>query len=212
VGERLLREGQPERSAGAADRFELGEDRFVAFGVDHHGDGLEVLRRRTHHRRSADIDLFDDVGVRRPRGRRLAERIQVHHDQVERLDPVLGECRDVIRPALVGQDARVDPRVERLDPAPEHLREPGDVRDRRDRHPRVPETLRRVAGRDDAHAERREPLRERGEAGLVGHRDQGALDRQDLGRFGHTCSSSWITTRRPSTVSRPSISSRAARG
>ena len=44
----------------------------------------------------------------------LAERVEVHDHEVERLDPLLRELLHVLRLAAVGEDPRVDLRVQRL--------------------------------------------------------------------------------------------------
>ncbi len=46
-------------------------------GIDHHADRREVLRRRAHHRRPADVDLLDHVLEPGAARDGLAERIQV---------------------------------------------------------------------------------------------------------------------------------------
>ena len=90
------------------------------------------------------------------RGRRigggLGERIQVHDDQVDRLDAVRADGRQVVRPMPPGQDAAVDRRVQRLDPAVEHLREPGDVRDVDHRQAGLGQRLGGPAGRQQRHS------------------------------------------------------------
>jgi hypothetical protein len=85
-----LLEGEPTVVHGV-------EDLGVARGRDDDRDGRVVLRGRSDHRRAADVDLFDHL-VGNPAARhRLAERIQVRHEQVERLDPEVGELRHVRR-------------------------------------------------------------------------------------------------------------------
>jgi hypothetical protein len=64
--------------------------------VDHHADVGVVLRRGAHHRRAADVDQLD--------ARVAAERVEVDHDQVDRLDAVVGHVGLVLR--LVGSASR----------------------------------------------------------------------------------------------------------
>ena len=68
-------------------------------------------------------------------GDRLAERVQVHDDEVERLDPVLGQLREVLGFALVGEQPTVDPWVQRLHSAVEHLGESRHLLDGGDLQP-----------------------------------------------------------------------------
>ena len=62
------------------------------------------------------------------RHRRL-ERIEVAHDQVDRLDAVFLQRGPVLGIVAHGEDAAVDVRMQRLDPAVEHLRKAGDLGD-----------------------------------------------------------------------------------
>ena len=86
-------------------------------------DGGEVPRRRPQHRGPTDIDHLDHVVACHACaiGDDL-ERVEVHADEVERLDAVCLELGDVIVAAatlVFGMDAR----VERLDAPAEHLGE-----------------------------------------------------------------------------------------
>ena len=71
-----------------------GEHVGVARRVDDDGDRRVVLRGGAHHRRAADVDLLDALVRRRAGGHRLPERVEVDHDQVERLDAQLVELRE----------------------------------------------------------------------------------------------------------------------
>ena len=59
--------------------------------------------------------------------------IEVHAHEVERLDPVLLERRDVFGVVTAREDAGVNARVERLHAAAEHLRRVGERVDVLDR-------------------------------------------------------------------------------
>ena len=146
----------------------------VTVGIDDHGDGRVVLRRRSHHRRAADVDLLHAlVGCGTARDG-LAERIEVDHDEVERLDAELVELRPVGVEAQVGQDARVHAGVQRLDPPVEALREAGQLLDRRDRDPGRRDARCRRPGRHERHAGLVQAAREVLEPGLVIDTDQRA--------------------------------------
>ena len=60
----------------------------------------------------------------------LEERVEVRHDEVERLDAVRLEVGAVRLLAAVGEQAAVDLRVQRDHPVVEHLGHAGDVLDR----------------------------------------------------------------------------------
>ena len=78
--------------------------------------------------------------------------------------------------AEIGEQAAVDLRVQRLDPAVEHLGRPGDVFDARDRDARGFEGRRRVAGRHDLDAEVVQTLGEVDQSVLVVDRQQCPFD------------------------------------
>ena len=115
-------EGRPSQPQAGLPRqpaqpAHLLQDRLVLRGVRDHPDGLEVLRRGPDQGGAADVDLLDAVVERGPPGHGGPERIQVHHHQVEGLDAVRLQLRQVLGLALVGQDPAVDARMERFDPA-----------------------------------------------------------------------------------------------
>ena len=86
-----------------------------------------VLGRRADHRRAADIDVLDAVGVR-PVGRDGGlERVEVDHEKIDGADPVGGERGLMLRVVADGQQAAVDRRVQRLYSAAEDFGESGDL-------------------------------------------------------------------------------------
>ncbi len=126
-GERLAR----RRGQRAAGHPQLVEHRVVGLGArDDRGEGV-VLGRGADHRRAADVDVLDDLRLTdaAPRHGRL-ERIEVDAHEVDLLDVVLGQRRDVLGIGAHGQQARVQARMQRLDAAVHHLRKPGEVLDR----------------------------------------------------------------------------------
>ena len=109
----------------AVEVGELLEDGVVALGLDDDGGELVVLRRRADHRRAADVDVLDDVGVRRAAARRrLLERVEVHAHEVDELDRVLLGGDHVRRVVTAGEQAGVELRVQRLDPPVHDLGKP----------------------------------------------------------------------------------------
>jgi hypothetical protein len=104
--------------------------------------------------------------VRRRRRRRaggdgLDERIQVHDDELEGQDAELGELVLVVLEAQVGEQARVDARVQRLHAPAERLREAGDLGDVLDGESGLAQKRRRSTRRDELDAGAGERLRER---------------------------------------------------
>ena len=155
-----------------------------------------VLGGRAQHRRSADVDVLDGVlegDVRFCDGH--LKRIQIDGDQIDRRDTVLsqgGQMRGQVAP---GEQASVNPRMQRLDATVEQLGEPGHRLHGQRRHPRVLERGRRSAGRDDLPAEVYQPLRERPDRPLVADRDQRARHESDVARgMGRPASAAASTT------------------
>jgi len=87
-----------------------------------------ILGRGPDHCGPADIDVLDGVLDRGAFSRnRLLERIQVHHQQIDRLDAVF--CHDRLVGAAAPEQATVDDGVQGLDPAVHDLWKTGLLRD-----------------------------------------------------------------------------------
>ena len=177
VRERLGGELAARLEADVLLLAQLVEDEAVALGIDDDGDAREVLRRGTDHRGTAHVDRLDDVCLRRlaPCGD-AAEGIEVDHEQIDRLDPVLLERGRVGRVLTPCEQGTVDVRVERLDAAPEHLGEARHVLDLRHGEPVLGEMGRRSGRRDQLDSELAQTGGELRQPVLVRHRDQRALD------------------------------------
>ncbi len=178
VGEGLGRQRLARGHAqGAVELAQLVEHGVVALGVDDDGAERVVLGRRSNHRRAADVDVLDDLGVVGPHPRRRAfEGIEVDHHQVDVLDVVLGGGADVLGVVADREQSGVELGVKRLDPAVHDLREAGEVVDRADGDPGPRELLRRPAGGDDLDAQLGQPGGEVDDPPLVGHRQQGTAN------------------------------------
>jgi hypothetical protein len=149
-----------------------GQQLGVAARVDDDGHARVVLRRRAHHRRATDVDLLHARVRRGPRHHGLQERVEVHHHQVERFDPELGQLPGVGRQPAVGEDAGMHPRVQGLHPTVEALREAGELLDLGDRDPGRGDPGRGGTGGDQLDAGSVQAGGELLQAGLVVHRDQ----------------------------------------
>ena len=102
--------------------LEGSEHRVVVGSVDDHDDPLVILRGGPQHRRSADVDVLDGLGVRDAGARdRRFERIEVHHEHVDEGDVVLREHRVV--DAAAAEQAAVYRRMQRFYPTVHDLRE-----------------------------------------------------------------------------------------
>ena len=92
--------------------------------IHDHRHGFVVLGRGAQHRRSADVDVLDRLLVAAVGARhRRRERVEVHHQQVDRRDAVLGHDRLV--GAAPSEQAAVNLRMQRLDAPVHDLREAG---------------------------------------------------------------------------------------
>ena len=108
----------------------------------------EVLRCGAQHRGAADVDHLDDIALVELRAvDGELERIEVHADEIEELDAVLGQSREILLELAPGEDPGVHARVQRLHAPAEHLGEAGHVLDRRHRKPCLLESRRGPAAR-----------------------------------------------------------------
>ena len=158
-------------------RLEFREQRRIVGWIDDHADIAPVFRRRSHHGRTADVDVLDRV-LERAAGLRhgFAERIEIDHDEIDGRNRMLFQRRAMSAVVTPREDAAVHFRMQRLHPAVEHFREARVVADLDDRQPRLGERLCRAARRQEHDPHPREPAREFGETGLVGDGQQRACD------------------------------------
>ena len=120
-------------------------------------------------------------GAFRDRG---LERIEIDHQQIDRLDVVLLHCCGVLLVAADRQQAAMHLRVQRLDPAVHHLGKAGEFGDIDDCKPRVLERLGGAAGRNELDPVAGKRLGESDQPGLVGYRQQGAGDAARMAAHG----------------------------
>ena len=175
VAERLDRESRPQAVGDMPAVADRVEDGVVARRRRHDRDVGVVLRGGPDHRGPADVDLLDELVERDagPLGSRR-ERVEVDDDELERGDRGGDQLLAMVGEAAVGEDPGVDPRMERLHPAVEHLGEARHRGDVRDGEARLAEGSRGAAGRDELEAVPDEAPGERRQAGLVGDREEGA--------------------------------------
>jgi hypothetical protein len=178
-----LRQGEP----AGPDRF---DDVGVGARIHHDRDRRVVLGAGPHHGRSADVDLLDRLRGSGPGGDGLRERVEVRHQELERRDAEGLERSYVPGVVLVGQQAGVDPRVERLDPPVEHLGELGDLLDTRHREPETFDCGRGAARRDDLDSCTVQCPDERLQPRLVVDADERPADHDSVT---HRCAVDWTT-------------------
>ena len=168
----------------AAVRVEFGQKRGIVVHVHDGGDVGVVLRRRADHRRAADVDVLDALVVGGALRDRRLERVQVHDQQVDRLDPVFLHGCDVPRVVAQRQQAAVDRRVQRLHAAVHHFGKARQVGHVAHGQPRLPQRLRGAAGGQKLDPPARQSAREVDQAGLVGNGNQRAAKRDGAGHAG----------------------------
>ncbi len=191
VAEGLLREEEAGGRVDAALAVELLEEEAVVGGVHHDRDVAEVLGRRPHHRRAADVHVLDRLVERAALRHLVLEGVEVHDHHVDRGDPVLREGGQVLGGVAAREDAAVDRRVQRLHAAVEDLREPGGLRDAGHLHARLLELGRGAAGGEDLEAALREAAGEvhdpllavHGQERSLGHGASGAGGRRSSARL-----------------------------
>ena len=145
--------------------------------LDDDGHRAMVLGGGPDHRGAADVDLLD-APLRRGAGRdRRLERVQVGHQELERLDPELPQLRLVLGVRGIREQARVHPGVQGLHPAVQAFGEAGQLLHAGDRHPGRADPGRGAAGGYDLDAGRVQAGRQLLQAGLIEDADQRTADR-----------------------------------
>ncbi len=167
-------EPPPQRQRGAAKFCKLVEHRGVVAGIDQYRDVIVIFRGSADHRRPADVDVLDavgEIGAARDGG---LERIQIDHQEVDRADLVRAHRLGVRRIAANAEQAAMHRRVQRLDPAVHHFREPGEIADVQHVQSGIAQGLARAAGRNQRDAVAGKGTGEFDHAGFVGNGDEGA--------------------------------------
>ncbi|MBE5691951.1 MAG: leucine-rich repeat domain-containing protein, partial [Sutterella sp.] len=144
------------------------EDQLIVGRINDHSNRLAVLRRRADHCRAADVDILNRFLERAVRTRHsLLEGIEIHADDVDRIDAVLLERCHVLGHRTTGEDARMDLGVERLHAAVEHFGESRVVGHFLNVDPFAGEKLRSAAGRKDVVSRLDEAAGELDDARLI---------------------------------------------
>ena len=153
VGEGLAGQATAQLRRGAAVGRHLIENLRVLSGTGGDGGESVVLRGRTHHRRPANVDLLDRLVQRNalPRHGSL-EGVQVHHDQLEGQDAMLGQGLHVLGVVVAAEDSAVDLRMEGFEPAVHHFGEARVVGHVPDGNALAFQVFSGSAGAEDFHA------------------------------------------------------------
>ncbi|CAB4557033.1 unannotated protein [freshwater metagenome] len=90
-------------STGTNGRNDLGVPRRL----NHNGNVGVILCRRAHERWSADVNLLDHVGIGCSGNDRLAERVEIHDDELEGANVKITQLLLVRFETQVGENAGV---------------------------------------------------------------------------------------------------------
>src|SRR5690554_1961082 len=171
MAERLRREALARLKRRLALRAELLKHKLIIVGRGHDRHALMRFRSAPHHRRPADIDIFDGLFSPCPARDRRLKRIEVHTNEIDRRSANALESRAIVF-AIAHQDAAVDARMERLHAAVHDLRRAREIAHIAHLKPSLSERFRRPARAEDLNAELRKPRREIDDSSFIRDRDQ----------------------------------------
>ena len=174
----FAREAEARRQAQLSLSAQLRGDRRIIRRIGDHAHALEILRRRAHHRRPADINVLDqffrgNAGLRRRRGK----WIEIHDHQVDRDDRMFGGLLAVLGLAALEKNSAVHFRMQRLHAPAQHFRPSGQFGHVAHGNARVAQQLRGAASRNNFNSQRRKFPREFRDAGFVVDADERPFDR-----------------------------------
>ncbi|MNE38242.1 hypothetical protein D3C80_1321350 [compost metagenome] len=145
--------------------------------IHNHTDKSMVLRRRTQHRRSADIDILDRFLVGHIRlGNRLRERIQIHHHQVDVTETKLRHLTRMLLVVTNSQQAAVYGRMKGFDPSVHNFREARYIGDADNRYAFISQKCASAACGDNFYAQCRQLAAKIHDALFVRYADQRSFD------------------------------------
>src|SRR5207245_8255148 len=180
VGRSLLE--HPDRTT-AAEGFrdltalEFAQKFFIERRIWQRKNVTMIFRRGAQHRRPADIDLLDRFIDSRALARdRLLERIEIHHNEIDRRDAKPSDVREMFAVVAVVKNRAEYARSERFHAAAEDLRGARPGGDRRHIDSRAGEMFGRAAGRENLHSFRAQGLRQLDDSGFVGYREDRPLN------------------------------------
>ena len=185
AGISLLRQSLAQRQRGlAAMGVEIGQHGSVIGTLDDNRDVVMVLGGGADHRRPPDIDVLDAVVIAFAGRDRRLERIEVHHQQIDRLDAMADHRGLMLGMGAHGEQSAMDLRMERLDATVHHLRKARQFRHVLNREPRIGDRFRGAAGRDQRDTALVQRTGEIDEPRLVGNGKERAFDAAKLSRHG----------------------------
>src|SRR5579872_3245311 len=122
--------------------LEFRRNRAVVPVRGHDRDVVKVLGGGAYHRRPTDIDVLDEfLESNSGLGGGFFERVQIDHNHIDALDPVLFHGGHVLGVLAAMQNSAMDLGMKGFHAAVKHLGESGEFRDVFYRDPRVTEKL-----------------------------------------------------------------------
>ncbi len=174
-GERLRGEALAKLGRDAAPVADLGDHLAVGVRVRDRRHAGVVAAGRRQEGRATDVDHPDRLVERHaPLADLRGEGLHVDHDDVDKLDPVLGQLGELVGAVAAGEDPGVDRRVEGLDHSPEQRRDVGQGAHRLDVHSVGREVLTGPVRRVDLDVECQELAREVRQPLAVRDREEGS--------------------------------------
>ena len=142
-----------------------------------------ILRRRTNHRRPADVDVLDRLRKVAAASRDLREGVEIHADEVDRLDAVSLHLLPMGIHATTPENPAVDPRVECFYAPVENFRRPGVLAHVGHRDAGGTQCARRATRRKNLRAELGKSASEIDDPRLVTDAEKRPLDRAAQGHL-----------------------------
>src|SRR5207244_6805982 len=113
--DRVLSQRESKIERWSIGPVELLQQLGIPLWINDDEDVAEIFRRRPNHAGAADVDLLDQfVEAYTTLFRRLGERIQIHDNDIDELDPVLGDGLQVTFMIAPRQTAAVPVGVQRF--------------------------------------------------------------------------------------------------
>ncbi len=116
-------------ACAAARFFHLGDQIVIIGGIGDDGDKGVVLCRAPHHRRSADIDILDNLVAACALGYGGGKGIEIDDHQIDRANLMLLHRRCMFGIIAHREQAAMDLWVQRLHPPVHHFGKAGQLAD-----------------------------------------------------------------------------------
>ncbi len=156
----------------------FGGDGGIVRRIGHHGDAFKIFRRRADHRRSADVNIFDQLLRSKVRLRGSGfEGIEIDHNEIDGRDFVFGCLLAITRIPAPEQNSAMHFRVQSFDSPAEHFGPSSQFGNIAHGNPSLTQQARSAPRRNNLDAERGELPGKFSQSALVINTQQRALHR-----------------------------------